>query len=275
MCIERQVECHIDIVLVGIGNDSHNGITRHGEIGRTLESRITEVNVNTRHACHEFGKVGHDIATFGDGTTATSAFCAVAHHAVVAFGSIVNPGIEVAQHTGIDGTEEIEKVLREIKVARVALYLVPVNQILRHPDLLTLLRQFLVRRLDATILVTAIDVEACQHVVLVQCVGVAVTDSQRLWSHHLGADAGAIGLYELGNLRGIPQTAGIRCRPVGFVLNADSIELHAILAQILHIVLQILGIVGPVFFLQFTRCAVFVLSIAGTVGFPLGRLSPW
>ena len=219
--------------------------------------------------------MGHHVAALGDDATAAGTALPIAHHGVVALGGIVYPGIEVAQHTGVDGTEEVEKVFREVEVARVAFCLVPVDEILGHPYLLAFLGEVLICRLDTAVLVTAVDVEAVKNVGLVQCIGVVVADGECLGSHNLAADGTAVGLHELSYLRCRPQAAGILGRPVGFVLDGDGIQLHTVLPQVLHVVLQILGIVGPVLTLQLTRRAVAVLGIDGAVGLPLCGLSPW
>ena len=232
-------------------------------------------SVDTCHASDELGKVGHDIATLGNSAAGTGTTLSVAHHAIVALGGIVNPGIEVAQHTGVDSGKEIEEVFREVKVTGIALCLVPVDEILCHPDFFTFLGQILISRLDTTILVTAIDVEAFQHVSLVQGVGIGVAHSQCFRRHHLTTDALAVGFYKLGNFRSVPQTAGILRRPVRLVLDGDGIKFYTIIAQVLHIVFQILRIVRPVLTFQLARGAVFVLGVDGAVGFPFGRLPPW
>ena len=217
--------------------------------------------------------MSHDIAALSDGTAGGTTL-SVAQHTVITLGSIMNPSIEVAQHTGVDGTEEIKEVFREIPVARIVFRLIPVNQVLRHPHLFAFCCKILVGRLNATILMTAINVKTIKHISLVQGIGIAVADGQCLWGHHLGTDGSAIGLYELCNLRGIPQTSGIGCRPIGLVLDGDGIKLDTVSAHVLHIVFQVLCIVGPVLALQLTRRSVLVLSIASAVGLPLCRLSP-
>ena len=119
-----------------------------------------------------------------------------------------------------------------------------------------------------------VNVEAIEHVGLVEGIGVGVAYGQRLRCHHLTADALAVGLDKFGNLGSVPQTAGILCGPVWLVLDGDGIEFDTVIAQILHVVFQILSIVSPVLAFQLARGAVFVLGIAGAVGFPFGRLSP-
>ena len=63
----------------------------------------------------------HDIAALGNRATGAGTTLSVAHHAVIALGGIVNPGIEVAQHAGVDSSKEIKEVFREVKAAGVAL----------------------------------------------------------------------------------------------------------------------------------------------------------
>lgn len=87
-----------------------------------------------------------------------------------------------------------------------------------------------------------------------------VADGQCFQCNNLAVDGSVIGLHKVGNLSGIPQTAGILCRPVWLVLDGDGIKFHAVLAQILHIVFQILCIVGPVLLFQFASGAVVVLG---------------
>ena len=186
----------------------------------------------------------------------------------------MNPGVEVAQHAGVDGAEEVEEVFREVVVAGVVFHLVPVDKVLRHPYFLTFGRQVLVGRLDAAVLVTAIDVEAVDDVGLVEGVDVVVVDRQGFGSHNLATDGAAIGLHERGNIGRRPHTASIRGLPVGLVLYGDGIQFYAVLPEILHVVLQVLGVVGPVLLLQIAQGAVAVLGIAGAVSLPLGGLSP-
>ena len=218
--------------------------------------------------------MGHHVAALGDIAAGTSTVLTVAHHGVVALGGVVNPGVEAAQHAGVDGAVEVEEVFREVKVATIGLTLVPVDQVFRHPDLLALRGQVLVSRPDAAVLVASVDVEALEHVALVQGVDVAVGTANRLGSHHLAADLAAIGLHKVSHLAGRPQTAGIRGSPVGLVLDGDGVELHTVLSQVLHVFLQVLGVVGPVLLLQPAFFAVARLGVARIVGLPLLGLSP-
>ena len=215
----------------------------------------------------------HDIAPLGDHAAAGAAL-SVAQHRIVALGSIVNPGVEVAQHTGVDGPEEIEHILLVIEIAVGGGILVPVDEILRHPQFLALLGQFFVSRLYAAVLVTAVDVESRQHVLLLQLVHVAVAHTDGLRSHHLATDRLSVGPHKLRHLLCRPEASRILRGPVRLVLDGDGIQFHPILSEILHIVLQILRIVGPVLALQLARGAVAVLAVDGAVGLPLRRLSP-
>ena len=271
--VERQVNGQLHVLVAGIGSDNDGGVARLREIGRPFQASA-KGGTDARHARHELGKLGHHIAALGDGAAAASSALAVAHHGIVALSGIVNPGVEVAQHAGVDSAEEVEEVLREVVVAGIVFHLVPVDKVLRHPYFLALSRQVLVGRLDAAILVTAVDVEAVDDVGLVEGVGIGITDGQRLWSHNLAADGAAVGLHERGNVSGRPHTAGIRSLPVGLVLDGDGIQFDAVLSEVLHVILQILGVVAPVLLLQVTQGAVAVLGVAGAVGLPLGGLSP-
>ena len=76
--------------------------------------------------------MGHHTAALGHGAV-SGAVLAVAQHAVVSFGCIMYPGVEIAGHAGVDGTEEIEDVFLVVEIACRAAVLVPVDQILRHP----------------------------------------------------------------------------------------------------------------------------------------------
>ena len=217
--------------------------------------------------------MGHDVASLGD-SAVTGAVLPVAQHAIIAFGGIVNPSIEVAQHTGVDGCEEVEEVLREVEITACCLVLIPVDEILRHPYLLTLLCEVLIGRADASILVAAIDVEAGQHVGLVQFVDVAVGTAYRLGGDDLTADLASVGLHKLGHLGGCPLATGVVGRPVGLVLDGYGIQLHTVLSQVLHVLLQVCGIVGPVLPLQRTHDTVIVLGINRIVGLPFCWPSP-
>ena len=146
----------------------------------------------------------HDVATFGNDTTTAGTSLTVTHHGIVTLGGIVNPRIEVAQHTGINGTEEVEEVLREIEVSCVALNLVPVDEVLRHPYLLALLGKVFICRLNTAVLMTAIDVKTVDNISLVQCIGIAVIDGKSLRSHDFATDGAPVGLHELCYLRCIP-----------------------------------------------------------------------
>ena len=271
--IERQVEGQFDVIVGSVGHHGNNRVARLREIGRALDTSAKR-STDAVHACHILGKVGHHIAALGDVARSTGTVLAVAHHGVVALGGIVNPGVETAQHAGVDGAVEVEEVLREVKVAAIGLPLIPVNQVFRHPDFLALRGQVLVSRADAAVLVAAVDVEALEHVALVQGVDVVVGTAYRLGSHHLAANLAAVGLHKVSHLAGRPQTAGIRGGPVGLVLDGDGVELHAVLPQVLHVFLQVLGVVGPVLFLQPALFAVARLGVARIVGLPLLGLSP-
>ena len=217
--------------------------------------------------CHHIASLGH--------LAIGRAILTIAQHGVVAFGGIVNPGVEIVEHAGVDAAEEVEHILRIVVVAWRTAVLIPVDEVFGHPHLLALLSQFLASLLDAAILMTAIDVEIGQHVRLVQFVDVCRTGAERLGSDNLTVNLASVGHNELCYLACRPDATGIRSCPIGFVLNGNSIEFNAIVAHILDIVVKIHGIVVPVFALQLAYRAVLVLGVDSSVGLPLRRLSPW
>ena len=119
----------------------------------------------------------------------------------------------------------------------------------------------------------SINADTIYHIISKQGVGIAIREAHRLGSNKRTMHRGTIGLHKLGYLFGRPYTPGIGAAHIRLVLHGDSIELHAILSEIIHIVVEILRIVGIVLFLQIAHQLI-LHCIARVVGLPFCRLSP-
>ena len=108
---------------------------------------------------------------------------------------------------------------------------------------------------------TAIDVEAIEHIRLVQGISITIGTADGFRGNNLTANLTAVGLHELSHIAGRPIATCIGRCPVGLVLNRDGIQLYAVLTQVLNIFLQVGSIVWPVFFLQRAYLAGIVLGI--------------
>ncbi len=219
-------------------------------------------------------------STFGNSAIGY-ATCAIAHHAIVAFSGIMHPCIHFRKHAGIYCFGKIESIELPIVVARLCLGFVgiPVNQKLSHPHLFAFGPEIFVCRLYGTVLVTTKNTQFINHIIGQKSIGIIVGNTHTLGSNNGTSNYVPVIFNKCSHLGRRKAATRICNRVIGFVLYGNAIELNAIVAQVFHVIVQIMGIIFVM--LHFERAHILVIAIGilcstsyHAIGFPLGRWRP-
>jgi len=223
------------------------------------------------------GVVGENVTALGN-DTAGSAVRAITHQAVKPLGGVMYPGIDVGQQGVVDGCCESKGITVPVEIPPGSLFVVPIDEVFRHPGFQAFGLQFFETTLDVTVLMAGKIIQLCQHAVVVERVDIIVRHAHAIGSHDLAIDQVSVAFDEGGHLVWGPDASMVRGAHVRFVLNRYGLQINTVSSQVSDVVVQVIGVIRIMLFFQVTDLFHSVgIRIDGSdvvVGFPFGRHSP-